>query len=268
MTNDYQTARHYWSHQNAAVPELLGVAALGGCGLTEVIYRHHEEVRHFMRLVPLARTTSLLELGCGNGRWVTALGPRVGHYTAVDFSAQMLAEARRRTTAMGLANVHFIEASAQDYVPERTFDVIYLSGVTQYLHDEDLSQLLQRLRPHLSSDGVIVDRSTLHRRARMMATQPGYFSIYRTGDELIQVFATAGWSNHYRARSYRFLNFSRSVQRVLGTWPIHRLVAATAPVSFAGLRLAAGVRDACFGPTGELVDYSHEFFLFRRPATT
>lgn len=264
MISDYQTAQHYWSHQDSEGPELLGVAALGGCGATEVNYRHYEEVRHFKRLVPLTRTTALLEIGCGNGRWVTALGTSVGHYEAVDFSEQMLNAARCSAEASGIRNVCFVQTSAQDYLPKQIFDVIYLSGVAQYLHDEDLTQLVQRLLPHLAPEGVIVDRSTTHRRARNMSGQQGYFSIYRTGSDLIRLFADAGLVNGYRANSYNFLNFSRPIQRVLSTRLIGRFVTATAPASFAVLRTAARLRNRFFEPTGELADYSHEFFLFRR----
>lgn len=264
MMSDYQTALHYWSHQNSEDPELLGVAALGGCGATEVRYRHYEEVRHFKRMVSLPETAVLLELGCGSGRWVTALGAGVANYEAVDFSEQMLDVARCRAKAIGLHNVHFVQTSAQDYVPERTFDVIYLSGVSQYLHDEDLAQLLRRLVPHLAPEGMIVDRSTTHRRNRNISEQKDYFSIYRTGSDLIRVFTDAGLVNSYRADSYTFLNFSRPIQRVLSTRLIGRFMTATAPASFNVLRTLARLRNALFAPSGELIDYSHEFFIFRR----
>lgn len=264
IMSDYQTAQHYWSHQIIDDPELLGIAALGGCGATEVRYRHYEEVRHFKRLVPMTEKAVFLELGCGSGRWITALGSSVAHYEAVDFSEQMLDVARCRAKSIGLHNVHFVQTSAQDYVPERTFDVIYLSGVSQYLHDEDLAQLLRRLVPHLAPDGMIVDRSTTHRRHRNISEQQGYFSIYRTGSDLIRVFTNAGLVNSYRADSYTYLNFSRPIQRVLSTRLIGRFVTATAPASFNLLGILARLRYALFAPAGELTDYSHEFFLFRR----
>jgi SAM-dependent methyltransferase len=260
--NDYRTSHAYWSESHATSPELLGVAALGGCGLSEVIYRHHEELGHFSRLVPLTGSKSILELGCGNGRWIASLAARVGYYEAVDFSEFMLATARRRCADLGLANVRFVRASAQDYVPDRSFDIIYLSGLTQYLHDADLTQLLNRLLPHLVSGGLIIDRSTVHRRVRSVATQPGYFSIYRTAEDLIALFADAGLTNCYHARSYDFLNFSHPLRRLMSTRLAARFVTGAAPISFAILRIAARLRDAFCKPHGECLDYSHEFSVF------
>src|SRR5690606_38111835 len=36
---------------------------------------------------------SVLDLGCGNGRWAEALRPRLAHYVGVDFSNELLEEA-------------------------------------------------------------------------------------------------------------------------------------------------------------------------------
>jgi SAM-dependent methyltransferase len=264
MSPDYEIARQYWSQPAAGPIEIQGVAALGGGGLAEVLFRQHDEVRRFTALVPLTKQTSLLELGCGNGRWILALAGRVGSYEAVDFSATMLAVARDRARGANLTNVNFVEAAAQDYVPGRTFDVIYLSGVTQYLHDADLAPLLARLAGRLAPGGVIIDRSTIHRRTRGVAAQAGYFSIYRTAAELIALYTAAGLALRRQTPSYRFLNFGRLGQRLLNLRALTRLIAATSPIAFPLLRAAAALRSAVAAPTGELVDYSHDFFLFQR----
>jgi hypothetical protein len=115
---------------------------------------------------------------------------------------------------------------------------------------------------------VLVDRTTVHLQTRTLSEQPGYFSIYRTAEEVKAIFTAAGWALGYRAPSYVPLNFSYPIRRVLGSRPVCRMVTATAPASFAVLRAWARARRACFGVTGELAGYSHEFFLCRRPAGT
>lgn len=264
MSSDYEIARQYWSQPASGPIELQGVAALGGGGLAEVLFRQQDEVRRFTALVRLTAASSILELGCGNGRWVMALAGRVGSYEAVDFSASMLAVARERARTAKLANVTFVEAAAQDYQPARRFDVIYLSGVTQYLYDADLARTLSRLIGALNPGGVIVDRSTIHRRARGTSTQAGYFSIYRTAAELIALYTAAGLTLRRQTPSYRFLNFGRLGQRLLNLRLMTRIIAATPLLAFPLLRAAAAIRTAVAGPTGELVDYSHDFFLFQR----
>jgi SAM-dependent methyltransferase len=267
-SGDYRTSRDYWSRPANLDPQLAGVAAIGGAGMAEILYRHHEELRHLKRIARFDKNTAVLELGCGNGRWVESLAPLVDRYVAVDFSEGMLALSRERVRRSGLTNVTFHAAAVQEYVPDRSFDVIYLSGVSQYLHDAELEQLLGRMTSHLSADGVVVDRSTIHRRRRELSSQPGYFCIYRTADELLKTFACAGLENVYHGESYRFLNFPEPVQRMLRRPATARLVAATAGVSHAALRMGAAISRRIAGDVGELVEYSHDFLAFRRRAIT
>ncbi len=264
MKCDYEKARNYWGHKKGVTPEIYGVAGIGGAGLTEIVYRHHEELRHLLRIVPFEEKDSVLELGCGNGRWVTSIAPLVENYVAVDFSKQMLDISRDRARRLGLTNITFCEAEAQHYSPSMNFDTVYLSGVSQYLHDEDLKKLLQRLLSHMPPDGVVVDRSTIHRRCSSSSTQPDYFSIYRTTKDLISIFESAGLENFYQRQSYAFLSFPRTIQRILNASRTANLVAALAPLSFVVLRFCAHMNRALFEHKGELVDYSHDFFLFRK----
>src|SRR5437016_9058261 len=61
----------------------------------------------------------VLEIGCAQGDLLAALAP--GHGVGVDFSAEMLARARRK-----YPNLRFIQADAHALELEETFDVIIL----------------------------------------------------------------------------------------------------------------------------------------------
>ena len=261
---DYQLSHDYWMRQAAECQELMGVSDIGGCGLTEVLYRHFEEVRHLQSIVSFDRQKTVLELGSGNGRWVISLAPLVKHYTAVDFSQLMLDIARSRAELLKLNNVTFYRATAQDYTPPIPFDIAYLSGVSQYLHDADLQALLARLNQSLRPGAILIDRSTIHHRQRLLSEQTGYFSIYRTADELKRLFEDAGFVNHYQRPSYRVLNVPGRLGRLLRAGNCARAVAITAPQSFHLLRAIALAVERLWGPTGEMVDFSHDFFLFHR----
>ena len=64
----------------------------------------------------------VLEAGCGVGAQTVTLARRSpdARFTSVDVSARSLAEAKRRTDAMGLANVRFQQADifALPFAPE------------------------------------------------------------------------------------------------------------------------------------------------------
>ena len=258
------TAFRFWNNQDGSNPESMGIYELGGIGAIELGYRHHEEVRHFLRIVSLHREMALLEMGCGAGRWAVSLAPLVQSYEGVDFSEPMLVAARTRVWECRLNNVTFTQAFAQDYEPQGLFDVIYLASVSQYLSDVELSQLLRRLSPYLRDSGVIVDRSTVNRARRTAIDTDSYMSIYRTREEIVALFTTSGFENNYCGESYDYPSFPSVVQRLLVRSFAQRLVCATAPLSFSLLRMAAKISRRFFGLRGDLVIYSHDFFLFRK----
>lgn len=63
--------------------------------------------------------TRVLDVGCGWGRLALALAPRAGHVVGLERDAGLVAEARRRAGAAGLANSEFHEADVEtiEYTP-------------------------------------------------------------------------------------------------------------------------------------------------------
>jgi MoaA/NifB/PqqE/SkfB family radical SAM enzyme/ubiquinone/menaquinone biosynthesis C-methylase UbiE len=79
----------------------------------------------------------ILEAGCGTGYATALLARRLkppGEITAVDLSAGMLAQARRRLRKTGFANVRFVEADALEILKDSgPFDLIFSSWVLGYI---------------------------------------------------------------------------------------------------------------------------------------
>jgi SAM-dependent methyltransferase len=75
----------------------------------------------------IAPTDRVLDVGCGAGVSTRAAArvATAGHATGIDLSAPLLAEARRRSRAAGLANTTFVQGDAQVHPFEpRAYDVI------------------------------------------------------------------------------------------------------------------------------------------------
>jgi SAM-dependent methyltransferase len=95
----------------------------------------------------------VLDLGTGTGA-VAALAAGVvgpdGTVTAVDVSTAMLARARARVSALGLANVRVVEGRAEDLpVPDRSVDALIASLSLMYAIDREAAarECARVLRP-------------------------------------------------------------------------------------------------------------------------
>src|SRR5262245_58826600 len=181
-----------------------------------------------------------------------------------EFSQSMIDAASRQIAACGLRNVSFRRIALQNYIPDQTFNVIHLSGVSQYLHDADLKSLLARLQGALKPNGIVVDRSTTRDRGRLVLERTDYFAVYRTAAEIVALYRETSWTNFYRRPSYRILSFPSMVRRYVTGQRFARVVSVTAPFSFYLLRAWATAVGTRFDPTGGLAEFSHDFFLFRR----
>jgi SAM-dependent methyltransferase len=97
----------------------------------------------------------VLDLGCGTGLNLIALGDAIGSGVGVDFSPAMIACATAKAAEVGAANLSFRvgDAVTTDTGPE-PFDVILLSGVLEHLPDPDAA--LAACRSRLARGGRIV----------------------------------------------------------------------------------------------------------------
>jgi 2-polyprenyl-3-methyl-5-hydroxy-6-metoxy-1,4-benzoquinol methylase len=100
----------------------------------------------------------VLDYGCGVGRWTREIARRGADVTAVDFSATMLAEARTRTAAAGLADrCRFIQSDVTRIELGQRFDVILGVTVLQHvLDDTRLAETIKKLAGHLNPGGRLV----------------------------------------------------------------------------------------------------------------
>jgi ubiquinone/menaquinone biosynthesis C-methylase UbiE len=246
-------------------PSLIGVYGMGGGGLIEVWYRHYFEFRHLQRICRFRKDMQVLELGCGNGRWALSIAPLVGNYVGVDFSTSALQVAREQVKKNKLPNVSLIEKNIGEFMSPDTFDVIYLSGVSQYLTDEEFELTLAHIRACCHPATIIVDRSTINMKQSEIMEKKDYWAVFRTPAELALRLKAIGFALSYQKRSYRFLRGGKllnhpRLKSILAP-PLHW----TRPLSFHLLHLITVLADALKPVPFEGGERSHDFFLFKQP---
>ena len=77
------------------------------------------------REVPLSKSMSVLDIGCGPGGYSAALAERVGNVTGIDISPKMLSHAQAVSEKLGIDNLEFICADFCELEMERKFDLVF-----------------------------------------------------------------------------------------------------------------------------------------------
>lgn len=192
----------WWNRQAKAQPQSAGILQVYAEPRFGLQYRQEAEWLHFLRKVTLHKSMHVLELGCGSGRWALRFAPIVRKVVGVDFSEEMIKLSRARQSCLGLNNVEFYVATAQDLLLEEKFDLIYLSGITSSLNEEQLRQTLCHIQTMLAPGGVLVDRTSISLDKREVYDDGNYQGIYRTLQEQMTVFNQFGFHLTYHAPSY------------------------------------------------------------------
>lgn len=112
-------------------PSSVAAHSLGDARMLEKSTR--EIVELFDRLGVLGPHHRVLEIGCGLGRILAAVAPRVGEALGIDISPGMIRAARQHTQA--LRNVAFSVTSGRDLAqfPAASFDFVYGADSFPYI---------------------------------------------------------------------------------------------------------------------------------------
>jgi hypothetical protein len=256
--------KQYEDDYGAYPPELVGVHPMGGGGLVEYPYRHYFELQHVNRIVRFTRDMNVLEIGSGNGRWVVSVAPFVKHYTGVDSDHEGMTIARAEIQRLGIANVDLREMDIGDFKGDRPYDLIYFSGVAEFLEDDQLHVALKNFSPWFKDTTILLDRSTLNRNRPSVQRSRDGFYIYRTPLQLEEIFGEYGFVLKYHKPSYRPLRGGRFFAMSSLESTARSVIEMTKPVSFYLMRGLSFLADIIHPTQLTSQGVSHDFSLFSR----
>jgi SAM-dependent methyltransferase len=151
----------YWEDRaRLFAGEGQGLAAVCSYGMPELYNRVIDwcqwlALRRWLRVNP---GSTVLDVGCGVGRWSRRLAARGAHVTGVDLSPTMIAEARRRAAADGLADRCRFEAQdLSELDAGAKYDLVIGVTVLQHILDPAaLAAAVSRMTAHLAHGGRMV----------------------------------------------------------------------------------------------------------------
>jgi ubiquinone/menaquinone biosynthesis C-methylase UbiE len=92
--------REYWDQQAPAYASDAGHRRFG-----RFLDLYEESCwRYIEPVLPVAEGSTILEVGCGTGRWVTRLAPMGYHVVLADLSPTMIEQARDKVERLGLGD--------------------------------------------------------------------------------------------------------------------------------------------------------------------
>ncbi|NWG53137.1 MAG: class I SAM-dependent methyltransferase [Hydrogenophilaceae bacterium] len=101
---------------------------------------------------------AVLEFGCGTGTTAIRLAPSVAHYLGTDISPEMIAIAREKALAEGVANVRFEAAALDDAAwPDGAFDAALGFNILHLVKDRPAA--LARIRRALKPGGLLITKT-------------------------------------------------------------------------------------------------------------
>lgn len=170
--------------------------------------RHQIEQTLLLEKLDVKSDSSVLDLGCGTGRWATTLLQLCNSYVGVDFSLGLL-EIARQSVAGYENKARFIHDSVasplRPLLPGRHFDRILSLGVMIYLNDQQMVQALSNMAELAAPSCRIVLREPVGKLARLTLRDhfssdmsQYYNAIYREEREflgsVLAVLEPAGFS--------------------------------------------------------------------------
>lgn len=119
--------------------------------------------REILGLMPTDQPRTILEIGCGTGEAATFFARNGYIVSAFDVSEEAVKKADALAKSVGV-DVNFFRADLLTYKIETKFDIIYSSGVTQYVPRAERKRFFEMIQANTAVGGLnainaIVDKS-------------------------------------------------------------------------------------------------------------
>lgn len=164
----------------------------------EIALKRDEYEKKFVwRHLPVDTQSRVLDIGCGIGRWGEAfLESNVAAYYGIDISDGLIEIAK--SNFKDYPNFQFEVSDPINFLQskDQKLDIVIVSGVLNYINDNELQIILKELNKVIAPNGVIYFRIPISVQEKRLTLKEHwseelnefYSSIYRTNGEYIEAF--------------------------------------------------------------------------------
>lgn len=188
---DSKSIQAFWDSKAKKDSSIKSVLLGSDLAENSGIIRNNRERQILCHFLGKSNVT-ILDIGCGIGRWAYNLDSRIKIYHGIDFSSEFIKSAIKSFDSK--PNVSFFQMSATQLdlsVLLNNYDLIIVTGVAMYINDEEIGNLFHSLSElsNLSSSIYFQESvSTLPYRLTLKdfdssELKSKYNAIYRTSKE-------------------------------------------------------------------------------------
>ncbi len=156
-------------------------------------------------LLDIREGMTVLDLGCGIGRWGELFCRKGAYYIGVDSSAKMIEMAQEnlrdyQNKKLLVCNLRDLDDALRIIGNEGAFkcDIVFFCGVLMYLNDADVKAVLGKIPDVINADCRICFIESMAEGSRLtlkdiysQELKQNYSAIYRTAEEFRQLMAEA-----------------------------------------------------------------------------
>ena len=106
-----------------------------------------------MKFLPPTRPLRLLDIGCGEGQTAIFFARNGYLVSAFDIAKSGIDKGKKFAKQCGV-NVDFFEADMMEYRLEQNFDIIYVSGLLQYIPVKERGRIIDNWKTHTNENGI------------------------------------------------------------------------------------------------------------------
>ena len=222
---DENRVKEYWNAVATSSQNSVNAGMLGPGTRFFEDYRRLQEETALNELIDVKSLHNVLEVGCGGGRWCFYFADSAEHVTGIDISDKMIALCKNIADEKQVHNVDFMAIDFLSLPEDNKYDLVYFSGVLQYIDDDTISKMLSKLGRLLQEHGVVLSRDTVQEKQRIKKTGD-YPVIYRTLQEYENLFNNADYEMVDTRLAYNNPRFSRVVDLLFYHPPVLGMGAA------------------------------------------
>jgi ubiquinone/menaquinone biosynthesis C-methylase UbiE len=192
----------FWKHRSR--DEGLQSVLLGkSCNNVEQNHRNEVEKKLLLSLLEkhskFSNKLSVLDLGCGIGRWYVNLKDHVEYYTGIDASFNFIKESKDHFK--NEKNCNFCQCNLENLKSssfKNKYDLVIITGVLMYINDNFIGKILSELLDIVKTSGAFYIQESVSTLSERLTLDKFYSSdlncdysaIYRTENEYKTFFKT------------------------------------------------------------------------------